>query len=217
MKHLAKISLFAFAAIAFATSSPTLDPTVFLNVLGVDIDDLKSRSGDFEQVKRLLGEARQIDTGDAAEYEGRVQYILNDGSQSIVFKIGECTQGYAVEHANARDRLTISVLDPSIKSISVGGLRLGMNKREADKVFSGVPSDGWKVEDYRNPSNRLRWTPPEKHEPNGSRFTYQKTVSRGGGEFCDRIWIGLRFDSHSKLDFFEVTFGGCDDMPCEDR
>ena len=77
MKHIAKILLFAFAAIAFATSSSTLDPSVFLNVLGVDIDGLKSRFGDFKQVKRLLGEARQIDTGDAAEYEGRVEYILN--------------------------------------------------------------------------------------------------------------------------------------------
>ena len=155
MKQIVKFSLFTFAVIALANSSPTLDPSVLLNVLGVDIDGLKSRSGDFEQVKRLLGEARQIDTGDAADYEGRVEYILNNGAQSIVFKIGECTQGYAVESANANEKLKYSVLDPSIKSISVGGLRLGMNKKEAEKLFSGVLSDGWKVEAegklYRQP------------------------------------------------------------------
>ena len=217
MKHIAKLSLFAFAAIAFATSSPTLDPSVFLNVLGVDIDGLKSRSGDFEQAKRLLGEASEIETGDAAEYEGRVEYILNNGAQSIVFKIGECTQSYAVESANANDKLKHSVLDPSIKSISVGGLRLGMNKKEAEKLFSGVLPDGWKVEDYMKPSNGPRLVPPETHEPNSSRFTYQKTVTRYGDQFCYRIWIKLRFDSHAKLDLFEVTAGGCDDMPCEDR
>jgi hypothetical protein len=217
MRHIMRISFFAFALIAFANSSPAIDPSVFVNVLGVDIHGLKSRPGTFEQAIRLLGEARQIDTGDAAEYEGRIEYILNNRTQSIVFKIGECTEGYAVESANAKDKLKYSVLDPSIKSISVGGLRLGMNKKEVEKLFAGALSNGWNVEDYRKPSEGPRLTPPKAHEPNASLFTYQKTVSRDGGKFCDRIWIKLRFDSHAKLDLFEVTAGGCDDMPCEDR
>ena len=212
-----RISLFASALLAFANPGHAIDPSIYLNVLGVDVLSLKSGPRAFEQAIRLLGEARQIDTGDAAYYEGRVQYILNNGAQSIVFKIGECTQGYAVESANANDRLTYSVLDPSIKSISVGGLRLGMKKNEVEKLFAGALSNGWNVEDYRKPSEAPRLTPPKAHEPNASLLTYQKTVSRGGGRFCDRIWIELRFDSHAKLDLFEVTAGGCDDMPCEDR
>jgi hypothetical protein len=217
MKQIVKISLFAFAVIALADYRPTLDPSVFLHVLGVDIEGLKSRSGDFDQVRRLLGEAKQIDTGDAAEYKGRVEYLLSNGAQSIVFKIGECMQGYAVERPDARDKRGQSVLDPSIKSISVGGLRLGMDKKEAEKLFAGALSNGWKAEDYRKPPEEPRLTPPKPHEPNALLFTYKKTVSRNGGKFCDRIWFKLRFDSRAKLDFFEVTSGGCDDLPCENR
>jgi len=134
-----------------------------------------------------------------------------------VFKIGECTEGYAVENANANDKLKYSVLNPSIKSISVGGLWLGMDKKEAEKLFAGLRSNGWKIEDRMKPYEGPRLTPPKLQGPNALLFTYAKTVSRDGSKFCDRIWVKLGFDSHAKLDLFEVTSGGCDDMPCEDR
>lgn len=217
MKHLITISVIFFAIILFANSSAAMDPSVFLKILGVDINKLKSSEGYFEQAKRMLGEATQIDTGVAAEYEGRIQYVLNNSTQSIVFKVGECTEGYAVESVNAKHKLKYSVLNPSIRSISVGGLRVGMKKKEAEKLFDVALSNGWRIEDYTKPSEGPHLTPPEAHEPNALLFTYQKTVSRDGGKLCDRIWIKLRFDSHARLDLFEVTSAGCDDMPCEDR
>ena len=204
--------LCSFVLIILSSSSYALDPTEFQKILGLDIKDLRSAFGDFVQATKLLGESKQMDTSDAANYEGRVEYILKDLSQSIGFTIGECHEGYSVELAKGRRKPNYALLNASIKTISAGGVRLGMDKREAEKLFAGVVSGGWTIEsDPRNPAI------PRLLSFDKKVYAYRKTViAKDGSRFCDHIWITLIFDADSKLTSFDVLSGGCDDSPCED-
>lgn len=197
---------------AFTDQVLALDPSELLQVLGVPIKGLKSAPGEFAYVQKRLGEARRIDTGDAANYEGRVEYILQDLSQSITFRIGECHEGYTVEMAGGKRKPEQALLEPSIRAITAGGLRLGMGIRDLEELFSRDASSGWvAVKDWRN--SRI----PQLLSLEKRRYGYQKTaVSGDGNKFCEHIWITLVFDASSKLTRFDVLSGGCDDSPCAD-
>jgi len=203
MKNIGRM-LWAFLfAIAITRSAFALDPSVFLKILDVDVKNLKGESGDFVQVRKLLGDAKRIDTGDAAEYEGRVEYILSDRSQSIAFKIGECWDGYVVEKVDKTvKRFNRAVLNASIKTLSTGGLSLGMNKKDVEKLFEGAVSGGWKLE-----GNKIL--------ANTRSVTFTKNIVENEGEkFCDHLQILLTFDAREKLCNYDVASGGCDDEPC---
>ncbi len=203
----------AIAVVAFSCSGFAFDPSGFLKILGADVRGLKSVSGDFVQVRSLLGEAKQIDTGDAAKYEGRVEYILSDLSQSITFSIGECHEGYWIEMTGGKRKDNQGILNPSIKAITAGGLYLGMDKKEVDAFFAGSISGGWKAE--KNPRNMAI---PRLLSFDNTRHAYQKNVvSKDGSKFCNHIWITLAFDAHSKLTRIDIITDGCDDSACEDR
>jgi len=192
--------VFAFSSVGFA-----IDPSAFLEVLGVEINGNTHSLRDFRAVKQILGDAKQIDKGDAGEYEGRVEYVLFDRSQSIVFKIGECHEGYTIERISEHTtRVDPTVLKSSIKAISAVGLELGMKRSDAERLFTGSILGGWKLE-------------AEKKGPDTQRISYQKTVeSENGREFCDHIWITLKFDAYSKLSGLDVLSGGCHDSSCEE-
>jgi hypothetical protein len=208
-----RILMMACGLVVISSSGYALDPSEFRQILGLDIKELRSASGDFVQGKKLLGESRQMDTGNAANYEGRVEYILKDLSQSIGFTIGECYEGYSVELAKGRRKPNYALLNASIKTISAGGVRLGMDTRKADKLFADVVSGGWIIEpDPRNPA-MIRLLSFDKKV-----YAYRKTViAKDGSRFCDHIWISLIFDADSKLTRFDVISGGCDDSPCDDK
>jgi hypothetical protein len=200
------VGIFAlFFISAFIGTGFSMDPSVFLNILDVDVTNLKSESGDFVQVRKILGEVKRSDTGDAAEYEGRVEYILNDRSQYIAFKIGECSDGYVVEKVDGKvRRFNLTVLNASIKTVSTGGLSLGMDKRDVEKLFMGDIAGGWKLEE-------------DTKQLDAHSFGYKKTVvEKNGDKFCNHLRIILTFDSHGKLYKYDVTSNGCDDRACEE-
>lgn len=191
--------------ITFTSPGLALDPAVFREILGINIQDLKSPSGDFITVKRILGDAKQIYTGDAAEGEGRVTYTMQDQSQFIVFSIGECHEGYTVLQTKDPSIITDpTVLEPSFTEISVAGFKLGMEKKDVELLFTEPISDGWKLDE-------------EKKESNTHRVSFHKNITLNNGQnFCDHLWITLNFDSDARLSSFRIISGGCDDQPCRD-
>ena len=205
LKILRYILFTLIITISFSCPGLALDPSVFREILGINIVDLKSTLGDFITVKRILGDAKQIYTGDAAEGEGRVTYTLQDQSQFIVFSIGECHEGYTVLQTKDPSIITDpTVLEPSFAEISVAGLELGMEKKDVELLFAESISDGWKLDE-------------EKEESDTHRISFQKTITLNNGQpFCDHIWITLEFDSDATLSSIRVISGGCDDSPCRD-
>ena len=191
--------------ITFTSPGLALDPAVFREILGINIRTLKSPSGDFITVKRILGDAKQIYTGDAAEGEGRVTYTLQDQSHFIVFSIGECHEGYTVLQTKDPSIITDpTVLEPSFTQISVAGLKLGMENKDVELLFAEPISDGWKLDEEKNDSNTRR-------------ISFQKNITLNNGQtFCDHLWITLYFDSDARLSRFRIISGGCDDQSCRD-
>ena len=189
------------------STASALDPSTFLKVLDIDINKLKTSSGDFIQAKNKLGLSKQIDTGDAASYEGRIEYILRSRPEMLTFFITECTEGYRIRWLSPSERSGKTIMKPNIQRIEVGGLYLGMSKGEVEKIFTGTPSGGWAIE--------------EKKELSGTqKITYKKTIEVKSKDskkdyFCDRIWLILKFDKRNKLSEYNIEAGGCDDQACK--
>jgi hypothetical protein len=208
MKFYLLILSLVIGTLAIPGTASALDPSVFLKVLNVDIEQLQTRSGDFTQVQKQLGITKQIDKGDASEYEGRVEYILSSRPEMFTLFITECTGGYRVTWISTSERSGKTIMKPNVQKIEVGGLYLGMNRKEIEKIFMGTPSGGWTIEENKKMSA-------------SQKVIYRKTVE---GKsifdakkiyFCDRIWIIMKFDKRSKLSEYDIETGGCDDSACE--
>lgn len=190
--------------VLFANTCFALDPSDFCQVLGIEVNGNRGTTKDLTLVQKALGNAGRTYSGDAATGEGRIEYLLYDHSQSIVFRIGECYEGYTVERIGDKSEVAgIMALKPSIKTISAGVLKLGLSRKEVEKLFSEPVSGGWEPEeDFRDSGKQ--------------RIVYKKKVfSESGMYFCHHIRILLYFNADSELNKFDVTSGGCDDSPCE--
>lgn len=206
MKSYFLILSLVISTLVIPGTSSALDPSVFLKVLNVDIEQLKTSSGRFIQVQKQLGITKRIDTGDAASYEGRVEYILRSRPEMLTFFITECTEGYRIKWISPSERSGKTIMKPNVQKIEVGGLYLGMNKKEVEEIFMGTPSGGWTLEET-------------KKMPASQNITYCKTLEAMDGSkkiyYCYRIWVVMKFDKQSKLSAYEVETGGCDDAVCE--
>jgi hypothetical protein len=207
MKSYFLILFLVIGTLVIPGTSSALDPSVFLKVLNVDIKQLKTSSGDFIQAQKQLGITKQINTGDAASYEGRVEYILRSRPEMLTFFITECTEGYRIKWISPSERSGKTIMKPNVQRVEVGGLYLGMKKKEVEKIFMGTSSGGWAIEETKKMSA-------------SQNITYRKTVEAIGYDskklyFCDRIWIFMKFDNQSKLSEYEIEAGGCDDTACE--
>ena len=207
MKSTLLIFFLFIATLTVPSKARALDPSTFLKVLDIDINKLKTSSGDFIQAKEKLGPTKQVDTGDAASYEGRVEYVLRSRSEMLTLFISECTKGYRVRQLRPSEKPGKTIMRPNVQRIEVGGLYLGMNKDEVENIFRGTPSGGWALEKDNKASG-------------AQNITYRKTIEVTGYDFkknyfCDRIWIVLKFDKQNKLIEYDVEAGGCDDQACE--
>jgi hypothetical protein len=202
MKSTLLIFFLFIGALTVPSTASAHDPSTFLKILDMDIKNLKTSSGDFIEAKKKLGPTKQIDTGDAADYEGRVEYILRSRPEMLTLFITECTEGYRVRWLNPSERPGKTIMKPNIQRIEVGGLYLGMNKNEIENIFMGTPSGGWVIEENKKTSGLQK-------------ITYKKTVGVKGNYFCDRIWLNLKFDEQGKLSEYDIATGGCDDQACE--
>ena len=193
--------------LAIPSTASALDPSVLLKVLNVDIEQLRTSSGEFIQAQKQLGITNQINTGDAASYVGRMEYILRTRPEMLTLFVTECTEGYRIKWISPSERSGKTIMKPNVQRIEVGGLYLGMNNKEVEKIFMGTPSGGWTIEEAMKTSD-------------SQKITYKKTVEVIGGRaekiyFCDRIWIVMKFDKRNKLSEYEIETGGCDDQACE--
>ncbi len=204
-KIVQRLLLWSIIVVAFSSSGFALNPADFRKILGVNIKDLRNPTGRFTIVRQRLGDAEQVDTGDAAGYEGRITYTLHDRSQYIVFSVGECHEGYTLLQTADPSRITPpTVLKPSFTEIYAGGLELGMEKKDVELLFAETLSGGWKLE-------------KEEEESDTYRISFQKNITSNNGlPFCDHIWMTLKYDTHSKLSLITVVSGGCHDSACED-
>jgi hypothetical protein len=209
MKILLWLLFLLIAAVFFPRKTFALDPVIFLKVLDIDINDLKSADGDFLEVFKKLGKTKQLAKGDAAGYVGSVEYVLQNHSQMITFQITECTTGYKLKTIDGKKAKGKTVLRSSIERIEAGGLHLGMDAKDVEKVFAGSVGGGWTVE--------------EALKKKGTQsVTYRKTVTGKGMDgspqkYCDRIWIYLDFDKRGKLSLIDIWSGGCDDAACGEQ
>jgi hypothetical protein len=207
MKSAFLIFFLFIGTLTVPSTASALDPSIFLKVLNIDTNKLKTSSGDFIQAKKKLGPTKQIDTGDAASYEGRVEYILRSRSEMLTLFISECTEGYRVRRLHPSERPGKTIMKPNIQRIEVGGLYLGMNKDEVENIFRENLSGGWAIEENKNTTG-------------AQNITYKKTIEVIGYDFkknyfCDRIWLILKFDQQNKLSEYDIEAGGCDDQACE--
>jgi hypothetical protein len=207
MKSIFLIFFLFIGTLTVPSTASALDPTIFLKVFNIDINKLKTSSGDFIQAKKKLGPTKQIDTGDAASYEGRVEYILRSRSEMLTLFITECTGGCRVRWLRPSERSGKTIMKPNVQRIEVGGLYLGMNRDEVENIFRETPSGGWAIEANKKMSG-------------AQSITYKKTIEVIGYDlkknyFCDRIWLILKFDQQSKLSEYDIEAGGCDDQACE--
>ena len=201
-----KVCTFVLMAMSFIMGitgiSAAMDPSGFYVILGVSVYKNSDTRDPFADIKKKLGNARRIDKGDASTYEGRIEYILGDRSQSLVFLTGECFRGYVLEYCERKSDLSSgTVLDRSISKIETCGAALGMTKREIAKIFGGKIPGGWKLEKY-------------SAGPNAQHFSYMKDNKYDGMDYCDHISINLFFDAQSKLTKLTVSVFDCDDSSC---
>jgi hypothetical protein len=214
MKSTLLVFFLLIGALTVPSRASALDPSTFLKVLDIDIKKLKTSTGDFMQAKKKLGPTKQIDTGDAASYEGRVEYIPRSRPEMLTLFITECTEGYRVRWLNPSERPGKTIMKPNVQKIEVDGLYLGMNKDEIENIFMGTPSGGWSIEEAKKTYDSQKVIYKKtieviSYQDEKNYFTAKKNY------FCDRIWISMKFDRLSKLSEYNIETGGCDDQACE--
>jgi hypothetical protein len=126
------IVFFYCSTLLNADMNPLRDPgRRFTHVLGIDL--INDR---LDKVIAKLGKSPLITTGDGAEYEGKVCYLVGDDTV-IEFTEWELGAGCILRKRSEKDKTCTKIINPQIinKNIEINGLKLGISKEEILKIL----------------------------------------------------------------------------------
>lgn len=191
------VSLVALAGIGQAQAAG-FNPGSLANILGIKVEF----HGSFEPAIHRLGPSSQVDKGDAADYEGSVGYLGQNGVAAIRFTRSECTDGWV---AGSKDAVLLEKFSKSslnLSHVGVGIVHLGASEKAVLAAFQAPLADRWRLANRKSLGGEAGWN-------------FERTIQTKSGPFCDHVWISMAAKD-GKISFIRVDLGGCDDDACRD-